>query len=139
MGFIDVSLKQDASTLATYILNFFDINGVSSPIVAQAYDGASVMSGRFNGVQQKIKDKHPHAIYTHCMAHRVNLLVLDICSIVKVYYSLNLLNLCLKDDKVILTCLGYQSCLQLSSVVIYLLFSPYQQCKILCNAKKSGN
>lgn len=53
-------------------------------IVAQSYDEASVMSGRFNGVQFKIKVKQPYAIYTHCMGHKVNLVVLDMCKIVKV-------------------------------------------------------
>jgi len=33
-------------------------------IVAQSYDSANVMSGQFGGVQQKVKLKHPFAIYT---------------------------------------------------------------------------
>lgn len=83
--FIDVSHKQDASSLCSYIFNYLDTNSLSEiPIVAQSYDGASVMSGRFGGVQQKVKMKYPFAIYTHCMAHRVNLVVLDMCKIIQV-------------------------------------------------------
>ncbi|KAE9522794.1 hypothetical protein AGLY_016835 [Aphis glycines] len=70
LGFIDVSENQNADALAT-------------AMVTQAYDGANVMSGKFNGVQQKIKSKYPYAVYTHCMAHRINLIVLDMCKLVK--------------------------------------------------------
>jgi len=83
LGFIDVSEKQDADALSTSITNFLKENNITEPIVAQSYDGASVMSGRFNGVQQKIKNK---AIYIHYMAHRMNLIVLDMYKIVKVSY-----------------------------------------------------
>lgn len=55
LGFIDVSMKQDANALTSAMTNFFEQNGISQSIVAQSYDGASVMSGQFNGVQQKIK------------------------------------------------------------------------------------
>lgn len=53
-------------------------------IIAQSYDGASVMSGKLNGVQAKIKELYPSAIYTHCMAHRLNLVVVDMCKTIKV-------------------------------------------------------
>jgi len=53
------------------------------PVVAQAYDGASVMSGRENGVQMKIREVHPTAVYVHCMAHRLNLVVVQSCKITR--------------------------------------------------------
>jgi len=53
-------------------------------IIAQSYDGASVMLGHINGVQLKIKDFYPCAMYTHCMAHRPNLVVADTCKNIKV-------------------------------------------------------
>ena len=45
-------------------------------LVAQCYDGASVMSGRLNGLQA-IMRKYvcPKGIYVHCWAHRLNLVV----------------------------------------------------------------
>lgn len=91
LGFIDCSMKQDSESLSQLMLEYLKQCKLSPQvaIVAQSYDGASVMSGRFNGVQAKIKSKYPFAIYTHCMAHRINLVVLDMCKIVKVinFYS----------------------------------------------------
>lgn len=46
-------------------------------IVSQGYDGASVMSGRCSGVQQRIKDVAPQALYVHCYAHCLNLALVD--------------------------------------------------------------
>ena len=45
--------------------------------IAQTYDGASVMSGKHTGVQKRIRDIAPKAVYTHCYAHRLNLVVVD--------------------------------------------------------------
>ena len=42
-------------------------------ICGQAYDGASVMSSSKAGVQAKIKEVSPRALYTHCYAHCLNL------------------------------------------------------------------
>ena len=39
----------------------------------QSYDGASDMSGRYNGVQSLICQEQPMAYHTHCTARRVNL------------------------------------------------------------------
>lgn len=47
-------------------------------VVAQCYDGASVMSGRVHGVQAQIRKIHKTAIYIHCHAHRLNLVVVDV-------------------------------------------------------------
>ena len=41
------------------------------------FDGASVMSGHVSGVQKRFKDVQPGLIYTHCVAHRLELAVLD--------------------------------------------------------------
>ena len=41
----------------------------------QGYDGASAMSGQFNGVQACIREKNPLAVYTHCASHVLNLVV----------------------------------------------------------------
>lgn len=54
--------------------------------VAQCYDGASVMSGCFAGVQKRIQSIVPQAIYIHCYAHRLNLcLVQTLKSISPIY------------------------------------------------------
>ena len=36
-------------------------------------DGAAVMTGRRNGVAQRFREKRPHLVSIHCMAHRLNL------------------------------------------------------------------
>ncbi|KAL4131439.1 hypothetical protein QTP88_008752 [Uroleucon formosanum] len=85
LGFIDCSKNQDAESLYQYILWYLKKCKLSSKpqIVAQSYDGANVMSGKFNGLQNKIKSQYPYAIYTHCMTHKMNLIVLDMCKYVK--------------------------------------------------------
>jgi len=66
--------KCDAYTLSQEILNIAAHNKLNiQKCVAQCYDGASVMSGLFSGVQKRIVDIVPHAIYIHCHAHRLNL------------------------------------------------------------------
>lgn len=50
-------------------------------LIAQTYDGASVMSGNINGVQAKIKHHYPNAQYVHCYAHQLNLVMTNAASI----------------------------------------------------------
>jgi len=45
--------------------------------VAQTYDGACIMRGRINGVQDFFK-KVSHSIYTHCANNRLNLVIVDV-------------------------------------------------------------
>ena len=47
-------------------------------LLSQCYDGASVMSGCNSGVQALITEKYPQAIYVHCYAHRLNLVLVDV-------------------------------------------------------------
>ena len=46
-------------------------------LVSQGYDGASVMSGSCSGVQKRIQDAAPQAVYVHCFAHTLNLVLVD--------------------------------------------------------------
>ena len=46
-------------------------------MVAQCYDGSSVMSGHLLGVQSRVKEVVPHAHYVHCYAHTLNLVLVD--------------------------------------------------------------
>ncbi|XP_042079035.1 zinc finger MYM-type protein 1-like [Haplochromis burtoni] len=47
--------------------------------VAQTYDGAAVMSGSTGGVQAHFRRLHPEAIYVHCYAHQLNLVLCNTC------------------------------------------------------------
>jgi len=87
LGFMNVSSGQDADHYVSSIISYFESNKVDLKtlnITAQSYDGASVMSGCLEGVQAKIKQLYPCTIYTHCMAHRLNLVVVDMCKNIKV-------------------------------------------------------
>ena len=46
----------------------------------QGYNGASVMSGIYGGVQKCINDEQPNAVYVHCAAHNLNLVINDAVS-----------------------------------------------------------
>ena len=70
------SLK--AASLSSYILSVIEENGFDTKwLVSQGYDGASVMSGKNNGVQKRIKEVAPQAMYVHCHAHCLNLVLVD--------------------------------------------------------------
>lgn len=43
----------------------------------QGYDGAAVMSGVWSGVQQRISSTVSNALYVHCCAHNLNLVICD--------------------------------------------------------------
>ena len=42
----------------------------------QGYDGAANMAGKYRGVQARIRNVVPGAIYTHCKAHNLNLSII---------------------------------------------------------------
>jgi hypothetical protein len=68
-----------ASHLKSSIDFMFSDLGLSlKRIRGQGYDGASNMSGEFNGLQAKIKAENKSAYYTHCFAHKLNLVVVAI-------------------------------------------------------------
>ena len=45
---------------------------------AQAYHGASVMSGHVSGVQTRIRQVNPNAVYVHCRPHVLNLCIVHV-------------------------------------------------------------
>ena len=49
-------------------------------LVGQCYDGASNMQGTHAGVQAKVKEIQPKALYCHCYAHCVNLVLVEATS-----------------------------------------------------------
>lgn len=72
------SERADATGIYGHVKNFLDVCGIYTlPIVAQSYDGAAVMTGHVNGVQQKMHQDHPSVVYMHCMPHKLNLVLVD--------------------------------------------------------------
>ena len=49
----------------------------------QGYDGAANMSGKYNGLQVRIKNRVQTADYVHCAAHNLNLVLNDSVSDIK--------------------------------------------------------
>ena len=77
IGFVHIS-SLDAASLVEYICDTMSACHLSlDNCVSQCYDGASVMSGACSGVQARIREIAPCAIYTHCCAHRLNLVLVD--------------------------------------------------------------
>lgn len=75
LGFHDVSADRTANALFELLTNVLEPLDFKNKLVAQCYDGASVMSGELNGLQSKIKSVVPSALFTHCAAHRLNLVL----------------------------------------------------------------
>ena len=59
--------------LCGHNLSIKDIRG-------QGYDGASNMSGQYSGVRSRIAVENSTAVYVHCYAHVLNLVLVDTCS-----------------------------------------------------------
>uniref|UniRef100_A0A1Y1MVW0 DUF4371 domain-containing protein n=1 Tax=Photinus pyralis TaxID=7054 RepID=A0A1Y1MVW0_PHOPY len=73
-----VNIVHDAEDMVNQLLSFFEKNNLSvEKLRAQGYDGAANMSGIYNGLQAKILEKQPNALYVHCTAHNLNLVIND--------------------------------------------------------------
>lgn len=66
--------------LASVIIDELRPYGVRNKLIAQAYDGATVMSGEHRGVQSFVKDVYTEAHYIHCYAHQTNLVIQKLSS-----------------------------------------------------------
>ncbi|KAK0144496.1 Zinc finger MYM-type protein 1 [Merluccius polli] len=70
----------DAQSITDKLQQQLQINGLADvKCVAQTYDGAAVMSGATGGVQARFRRLHPEAIYVHCYAHELNLVLCHTC------------------------------------------------------------
>jgi len=84
LRFVDVSEKQTADALVLKLFEFLNTSKLDKiPIIGQEqYDGVNVMSGHIGGIQAKLKIVHSpakYAVYVHCMAQKINLVVIDMC------------------------------------------------------------
>ena len=66
-------------------LNAHNIHG-------QAYDGAAVMSSEIAGVQAKIKEISPLAVYTHCFVHSLDISIAASYKVQEVRNLIGLIN-----------------------------------------------
>jgi hypothetical protein len=75
LGFFDVSADRSAESLFEILKDPLSRFDGKNKLVAQSYDGASVMAGELNGLQAKVKSMCPLALFTHYCAHRLNLVL----------------------------------------------------------------
>lgn len=90
LGFFDLGEERNAPALRDLLFGFIGKFYCQNKLVAQTYDGASVMSGQLNGLQKLVRDSAPLAMFTHCFAHRLNLVLQQSCSnitSVKIFFS----------------------------------------------------
>ena len=64
-------------------LSVFDDEFVRKHFIAMAADGASAMTGKFQGAGSKLKEKYRNLIIIHCLAHRLELCVGDTINVCK--------------------------------------------------------
>jgi hypothetical protein len=66
--------EKTSEALATEILSKLDADGLRvEDCRGQTYDNAAVMAGRRTGVQTRIREKNPRALYVPCDSHSLNL------------------------------------------------------------------
>ncbi len=77
LGFFDQT-DLTAEGMKNKILTILqELNISLEKCVGQGYDGANVMSGTYNGLQQKIRNIQQNAEYVHCASHNLNLVLKD--------------------------------------------------------------
>ena len=76
LWFDDIIDDRRASAIAQYVLGILQKFNSVKKLVAQTFDGSSVMSSEFNGMQANIKEDVPEAMFLHCYAHKLNLVLL---------------------------------------------------------------
>ncbi|XP_047670247.1 zinc finger MYM-type protein 1-like [Tachysurus fulvidraco] len=57
------------------------LNLPMSALRGQSYDGGSNMAGKYSGAQAVVREQQPLALYVHCGAHCVNLIIQAGCSV----------------------------------------------------------
>lgn len=56
------------------VMKTFNLNW-NDNLIGQSYDGASNMRGNYKGLQARITNDCPHALFIWCHAHRLNLVL----------------------------------------------------------------
>lgn len=78
--------------MANIVLNYLEGCKIDiSKCRGQSYDNAVNMSGRYNGMQQKILERNKYAVFIPCAAHTLNLIgrrAVDCCPIAVNFFSI---------------------------------------------------
>jgi hypothetical protein len=73
--FTGVNADRSSDGLLSHVQNVVSKFNLEPKLVAQAYDGASIMSGHVNDLQHKVLDAYSDALLMHCYAHVLNIVL----------------------------------------------------------------
>ena len=75
LGFYDVSAERVAKAITSVVMIAIGSYSPTNKLICQTYLGASYMSGQHGGVQALVKAHCPNALFIHCYAHKLNLVL----------------------------------------------------------------
>ncbi|CAH0393730.1 unnamed protein product [Bemisia tabaci] len=90
LGYCDISENKTAGAIVEKIRQYLTEFVCNEKLVAQAYDGTNTMSGNKTGVQTQLKETHPFALFVHCYAHILSLVLTksaELISECKIFFS----------------------------------------------------
>ncbi|MBN3277282.1 ZMYM1 protein, partial [Polyodon spathula] len=74
-GFKDMSTGHNAASQKALVDRELERYQYKDKLVSQSYDGAALMAGELRGLQVLVKKDTPQALFVHCFAHRLNLVL----------------------------------------------------------------
>lgn len=83
LRFLDVTSDRTAEAMFKIVLDIIEELECGTKLVAQSYDGAAVMAGQLGGLQAKVKERFQNAMFVHCFAHRLNLVLSQSVGLIK--------------------------------------------------------
>lgn len=82
LAFSECLTGVSGSAIADHILCFLsDWQFSAAKLQGQTYDGAGAMAGKSKGAAAHVQEAFLKAIYTHCVAHALNLCAVKCCSV----------------------------------------------------------
>jgi hypothetical protein len=83
VSFTNVSANKSANGLLQHVIKTANEFDLSNKLVAQTFDGATVMAGHTGGLRAKVKELYSKAIFVHCFSHKLNLILSQSVSCIK--------------------------------------------------------
>ena len=90
----EVIAETIVSTLQGLGLEIENVRGYDGTRVGQGYDGAANMSSDNVGVQRRIRERSPKAVYVHCSGHCLNLVISHSCALPQIRNVIDKLKRC---------------------------------------------